>query len=294
MDDSMENVTRNYEYYMKEFEVYYTPFLAVFGTVGNLLSVYVFFNTKLRKLSSSYYLAALAVFDSIFLISLFIVWLDVVGVNWFNLPVVCQTMIYFAYVCSFLSVWLVIAFTVERFVAVKYPLLRQSICTVSRAKSIVLVLIFVAFLLYSPLTVFTEVRYEKERGKVMCTNNPQWLKADNIFHIFDTVLVVLVPVLIITVLNTLICRAIWKLSNVRKRLMERGSENTQKTQSVSLRKIKKTKASVWSQNKITKMLLIVSTVCLLMNLPSYVLRIWGKIVSKFSFTNTSCFCLLLR
>lgn len=281
-DSSMENVTRNYEYYMKEFEVYYTPLLAIFGTVGNLLSVYVFFNTKLRKLSSSYYLAALAIFDSIFLISLFIVWLDVVGVNWFNLPVMCQTMIYFAYVCSFLSVWLVIAFTIERFVAVKYPLLRQSICTTSRAKSIVLVLIFVAMLLYSPLTVFTEVRYEKERGKVMCTNDPQWLKADNIFHIFDTVIVVLIPVLIITILNTLICRAIWKLSNVRKRLMERGSDTkaTQKTKGVSLRKIRKTKASVWSQNKITKMLLIVSTVCLLMNLPSYVLRIWGKIVSK--------------
>lgn len=40
-------------------------------------------------------------------------------------------------VCAFVSVWLIVAFTVERFIAVQYPLHRPHMCTVARAKAIV-------------------------------------------------------------------------------------------------------------------------------------------------------------
>lgn len=44
--------------------IYFIPVITVFGSVGNILSVMVFLRTKLKKLSSSYYLAALAIFDT--------------------------------------------------------------------------------------------------------------------------------------------------------------------------------------------------------------------------------------
>lgn len=76
------------------FQLYYTPLLVLLGTLGNTLSVFVFFATKLRKLSSSYYLSALAISDTGFLVALFISWLNLVDVNLFNMPGICQLTVY--------------------------------------------------------------------------------------------------------------------------------------------------------------------------------------------------------
>lgn len=65
---------------LEQFQLYFTPVLVYFGIAGNSLSVYVFFTTKLKKLSSSYYLGALTISDNIFLVSLFVVWLRMVGI----------------------------------------------------------------------------------------------------------------------------------------------------------------------------------------------------------------------
>ncbi|KAG8326321.1 G-protein coupled receptor activity protein [Homalodisca vitripennis] len=53
-------------------------------------------------------------------------------------------------VCSFLSVWFVVAFTVERFIAVRYPLKRPSMCTVTRAKMVLSVLTLFTLSMCSP------------------------------------------------------------------------------------------------------------------------------------------------
>lgn len=121
--------------------LYYTPLLICVGIMGNILSVLVFFKTKLRKLSSSYYLAALGISDTFFLLSIFTSWLSYMEIDVYSTNVYCQFFTYFAGLCSFLSVWFVVAFTVERFIAVVYPLKRQTMCTVRRAKIVLVCLI---------------------------------------------------------------------------------------------------------------------------------------------------------
>ncbi|XP_046395353.1 uncharacterized protein LOC124162760 [Ischnura elegans] len=130
--------------------LYYIPFIILVGLVGNLLSCVVFLNTHLRLRSSSYYLAALATADLGFLATLFLVWLNNnAGVVVFNRDGWCQGLVYVSSVCSFLSVWLIVAFTVERFIAVQYPLHRPHMCTVARAKGIVLALTVFALISHS-------------------------------------------------------------------------------------------------------------------------------------------------
>lgn len=58
---------------------YYTPAMVAAGSLGNILSVVVFFNTKLKKLSSSYYLAAMCISDTGFLWASLVPWLNYVG-----------------------------------------------------------------------------------------------------------------------------------------------------------------------------------------------------------------------
>ena len=62
-------------------DLYLLPLISVVGCIGNILSFLVFTATYLRRLSSSVYLAALAVADTIFLVVLFINWLTAFGVQ---------------------------------------------------------------------------------------------------------------------------------------------------------------------------------------------------------------------
>nr|KAF7434385.1 hypothetical protein H0235_002576 [Vespula pensylvanica] len=201
-------------------QLYYTPILVYLGSLGNCLSVCVFFGTKLRRSSSSIYLGALAISDTGFLISVFVVWLNMVNIGIFNEQGFCQFFIYLTTLCSFLSVWFVVAFTVERFVAVQYPFHRQSMCTVARAKTVVIGLTILGIMTCSPTLWFSSPRlktWDKE-NVTECLVAEGWEASATIFNSIDAILTFVVPFTVIVVLNILIARAIYRLAKVRRTL----------------------------------------------------------------------------
>lgn len=62
-------------------DFYLLPVIASVGSVGNLLSFLVFTATYLHRLSSSIYLAALAIVDTVFLVVMLFSWLTVFGIQ---------------------------------------------------------------------------------------------------------------------------------------------------------------------------------------------------------------------
>lgn len=257
---------------IETFQFYYTPILVVIGIIGNCLTILVFCKTKLRKLSSSYYLVALAFSDTIFLITLSIVWLKLLTVDIFNKHGFCQIMVYLSSVCSFLSVWLVMAFTFERFVAVKYPFLRQSICTTERAKCTIIVLVFIALILFSPLIIFSTII--NVDGNNICAIDFQWSQTANIFNYIDFLITYIIPVAMIIYLNFSISRTILSFANVRKILTQENSRFRLKGQRRKLKSFR----NKFSQSKLTKMLLVVSTVFLCLSFPSYIMRLLSYLI----------------
>ncbi|EAT44452.1 AAEL004153-PA [Aedes aegypti] len=147
---------------------YYIPALVLFGSIGNILSVLVFFKTKLKKLSSSYYLAALGLSDTCYLVGLFIPWLNLVDIKIYTLEFYCQFFTFFSNLCSFLSVWFVVAFTVERFIAVLYPLKRQTMCTVRRAKMVITALTLIGVFISLPVIFFASPQYSPAMNETIC------------------------------------------------------------------------------------------------------------------------------
>ncbi|EDS28350.1 conserved hypothetical protein [Culex quinquefasciatus] len=147
---------------------YYVPALVLFGSIGNILSVLVFFKTKLKKLSSSYYLAALGLSDTCYLFGLFITWLNLIDVKIHTLEVYCQFLMFLSNLCSFLSVWFVVAFTVERFIAVLYPLKRQTMCTVRRAKMVISALTLIGVFISMPVIFFASPLYSPTMNETIC------------------------------------------------------------------------------------------------------------------------------
>jgi hypothetical protein len=147
---------------------YYTPILVGVGTLGNVLSVFVFFATGLRKLSSSYYLAGLAISDTCFLLTLFVSWLAYFDAHIYSQNGFCQLFTYLSWLCSFLSVWFVVAFTVERFIAVRYPLQRQTMCTLRRAKMVLAALVVTGCALYAPILWLAGPIYTESVNDTLC------------------------------------------------------------------------------------------------------------------------------
>ncbi|XP_065315970.1 uncharacterized protein LOC135924792 [Gordionus sp. m RMFG-2023] len=92
--------------------------------------------------------------DSGFLICLFIVWLTYLNINLYNRNGICQIVVYLTYVFSFVSVWLIVAFTIERFIAIYFPFQRPSVCTVKRAKMNIIIIVTIGFILY-PFILFS-------------------------------------------------------------------------------------------------------------------------------------------
>jgi hypothetical protein len=191
---------------------YYIPFIILLGLVGNLLSCVVFLNTHLKMRSSSYYLAALATADFSFLFSLLLVWLNnAIGWRVFNKDGWCETVVYVSSVCSSLSVWLIVAFTVERFIAVQYPLHRPHMCTIARAKAIVLVLVVLAMASHSYSFVTAGV-VKTQDGNEICDMKSEYLETMRIISIIDSIASLMAPLVLIIVMNTMIMRNLLRFS----------------------------------------------------------------------------------
>ncbi|XP_039484849.1 galanin-like G-protein coupled receptor npr-9 [Drosophila santomea] len=197
---------------------YYIPVVCCTGSIGNILSVFVFFRTKLRKLSSSFYLAALAVSDTCFLAGLFAQWLNFLNVDIYNRNYFCQFFTFFSYLASFCSVWFVVAFTVERFIAVIYPLKRQTMCTVRRAKIVLFCLTLVGCLHCLPYIVIAKPVFAPKLNATICDLNSEYKEQLALFNYWDSIVVYAVPFTTIAVLNTCTGCTVWKFATVRRTL----------------------------------------------------------------------------
>jgi hypothetical protein len=197
-------------------------------------------------------------------LGVFIPWLKTWDVDIFNRQGFCQFIQYFGYVCTFLNAWLVVAFTIERYIAVKWPLRRQFLCTVVRAKMAVMGLTVSAILLNSPILYLSKLQAARCGSNENIENDADLKWLNKIYNILDDILSFVVPLTTIVIFNTLIARNIYKLDNIRRTLTIESNVSNDRAHASRDR---------MPQTKVTKMLLVVSTTFLCLNLPAVVIRI---------------------
>ncbi|XP_071167629.1 G-protein coupled receptor daf-37-like [Mytilus edulis] len=111
--------------------------LYIFGFPANVLSCILWLRSPLRH-SSGCYFAALAVSDDIFLaLSVVLELQNTWKIDTLNLPIVCEMFPVFYLAVQYLSPLLTLAFTVERYISIRFPLKRREFCTVKRAKLVI-------------------------------------------------------------------------------------------------------------------------------------------------------------
>lgn len=114
----------------------------------------------------------------------------------------------------------------------------------------------------------------------VCTLVPQWIELASVLNHIDFFSTLILPFCTIVVLNTLICRTVHRLGrvrrtmtlNTRKRFLNRN--HSRRSNESHIDRTFSHRSAAPSQSKVTQMLLVVSTVFICLNLPSYLLRIW--------------------
>ena len=260
-------------------DLYGIPIIVMIGILGNVTCFFVFVATYLRRMSSSIYLAALSVTDALFLLTTLLAWMDNVKIDIYHRQGWCQLLTYVGFVTSFLDVWYVVSFTVERYIAVCFPFKRLDLCTPKRAKIVVISLAFAACVMFNFALWTSEVGNLFQRP--FCAPMPKYFTLVSGLNNVDTLLTLIIPTIIIITSNIRIGYAVAKFYRNRVRLEGQVTEAVlsddfadHNAASVHPSGIYENSSYNRLQMKVTKMLLMVSTVFLLCHIPSHGFRVY--------------------
>ncbi|XP_014681753.1 PREDICTED: FMRFamide receptor-like [Priapulus caudatus] len=249
------------------------PIIASVGIVVNCLSMVVLTRKRMRS-STNCYLTALAFFDAAYLMFNF-------SLALMHHEGFLERRSYIDYVpwgfpltdlCSNTSVWLIVSFTVERCIAVCYPLRGKRMCTIKRAKWVI-VGVFAGALACSLPTFFEWKTGPVEDAAENATYHAFYQSAlsrnetyQRAFYWFTSLMFSLVPIVMLIVFNSILVLSVHQSQRQRRQLTSKGrgggggSSDNQQNQEL----------------RITIMLIIVVVVFLVCQLPSAVLLIWSK------------------
>ncbi|KAL8623198.1 hypothetical protein ACOMHN_048321 [Nucella lapillus] len=182
-------------------QCYGDPILFVVGLMSNLLSYLVFTRSTFRKVPSVPYLSGIAVADTGFLCTYFLNTLTYIyGYPIMSQKGLCQYGMFANYVFLFLSLWYTVAAMVERFITVYWPPRRAALCTVFRAKVVLVCLAVLAVVSYSYVIYFfgPDPRYG------MCKPWQEFQDPYQILMVLDCVVVFIAPLLVLLTLILLV------------------------------------------------------------------------------------------
>lgn len=199
--------------------------LLCFGLVGNIITVFVLRTKRLRQSSSSFYLTVLAITDMLYLLTSMLASLanyiilfpsEVRQLN----AVLCVLMPFVQYTLTYISVWLLVAVTIERAIWVLLPFQARRICTIQTAK-ITVASITVFFAVVDVHFFFTMV-YED------ASCHSTWFTY-KMFPLIDLQLAAVLPFTIMLIANFLIGLRLRTMRNFRKgvKVNTRNTEGTE-------------------------------------------------------------------
>ena len=219
------------------------PLLMVIGLFGNLITVVIMTRRRMRS-TTNLYLAALAFVDMMYLVLTF-----ALGLSHYPNMAEPRFRLYWRLkpflmmltdACSNTSVWLTVTFTIERFIAVKYPMEGRVWCTEARAKRLIGCVFAFSILFAAPVPFEWKV-IERAVSSGGSHNNSQpqqqiALTLDNtdfgldetyrtIYYRLTAILFYFLPLISVTLFNCFL------IHSVHRSRIERNRMTNQKSQS---------------------------------------------------------------
>ena len=199
--------------------------LTAYGIIGNILSILIFLSPQYHRQSSHFYLLSLAVSDLCFLYIYLIedtfrshneLYRSRINVLDRSSSMICILVQYARNTTRLLSSWIIVAFTVERFLVVFYPFKRAIICRRKISRLIVLLLFMISLLLNINVPFHYGIAPSTNNSKqdTICDILPAYRSVYMRFAISTMITVYFLPMCLISSFNVLICRKLWKKNSL--------------------------------------------------------------------------------
>ena len=201
----------------------------IFGLIGNLLSAIIMFRRSRRGLSSYFYLAFLAVVDICILYTGCLLFLLETAFSIYpqlHSSFLCRLSFYIQHLFTYMSAWLIVAVTFERFMVVRFPFQSIRICRLHVAYSIstILLLFFAVYTAHCFVTMdLTFTHRQSDQGY-----HPNVLVCDLVRHrhllaFIDLCFYSVLPSLLILMFNILIIITMFRAMKQRQDYLQARS-----------------------------------------------------------------------
>ncbi|XP_026156753.1 thyrotropin-releasing hormone receptor b [Mastacembelus armatus] len=235
--------------------------ICAFGIVGNVMVILVVLTTKHMRTPTNCYLVSLAVADLMVLIAAGLPTVtDSIFGSWVFGHYGCLCITYFQYLGINASSCSITAFTIERYIAICHPIKAQFLCTLSRAKKIILfVWAFTSLycVMWFYLSDIQELVYDNITIITCGYRVPRKFYLP--IYFFDFGVFFVVPLLLSAVLYGLIARILFlnPLPSDPKDKKKNGHNNNTITKSTSCKNSRHSSSTATSRRQVTKMLAVV-------------------------------------
>ena len=237
--------------------IYWLPVLVPIGLVGNTLSFLVMIKPNNKKMSTCIYMAAISVNDNIMMFMSSHEYLfSVVQIHKWN-PIECRISGFVALFALQNCTFQVLAMTLDKYIAIKWPHRAATYSTPKRAKLIVVTL-YVCVCIYNiPHFFLSSVNFGR------CLNFGIRSMITSVYSWFSFVLNAVIPFTMLIHMNYVIIKVVRE----SQKLFDGNDANTRRGIDQAMETRQKTMKS--AENQLTIMLLLVTTLFLILLCPTY-------------------------
>ena len=248
---------------------YWSPILVPIGLVGNVLSFLIMIKPNNRKLSTCIYMAAISVNDSMMMVLVLYGW----SVSYLKIhkddPMACRIDSFLIMCALQNATYQVVAMTVDKFIAVKWPHKAATYSTPKRAKWTIVVL-YVFVISYN----LPDLSMTKMIGTV-CVSYAVGGVYAKIYSWLTFILNGIIPLTLLIAMNSTIVHEVKKSHNTFRRFESVKDPENQNSAGQGRNRMKK-----GVENQLTKMLLLVTTLFLILLIPTYVRFLYFAFVNR--------------
>jgi hypothetical protein len=224
-DNDLEGTVEHEKSVGQNLWIFIGPVIFITGVIGNILVLAVMGRRRMHVTSTSFYLRIIALADFMVLITGMIPeWLEQTDIIVFKYihPATCKLEKFSFYTCADTAVWILMIFTIDRFIAVCFPLNKKEYCITSRARYYALAALL--FAICKNFHVFwtrgAEYRLDAQNNTYLKSNcgrpEPYTYFERYVRGWIAISLVSLIPFMVILVCNVFIIRALLQVRRLRK------------------------------------------------------------------------------